>query len=36
MRHTAQIGHEIGALLTALSTDSLGDSSSDATLKPNA
>jgi DNA-binding transcriptional ArsR family regulator len=36
MRHTAQIGHEIGALLTALSTDSLDDSSSDGRLKPNA
>jgi predicted ArsR family transcriptional regulator len=36
MRHTAQIGHQIGALLTALSADSLGDSSSDTTLKSSA
>jgi len=36
MRHTAQIGHEVGALLTALGTDSLDNSSSDTRLKPNA
>ena len=36
MRHTAQVGHEIGVLLTALSSDSLNDGSSDTRLKPNA
>jgi DNA-binding MarR family transcriptional regulator len=36
MRHTAQIGHEVGVLLAALSTDALDDSNSDTRLNPNA
>lgn len=36
MRHTAQMGHEIGVLLTALSPDSLDESNSDTGLNPNA
>jgi predicted ArsR family transcriptional regulator len=36
MRHSAQSGHEIGVLLTALSTDSPDDSNSNARLNRNA
>jgi predicted ArsR family transcriptional regulator len=36
MRHTAQFGHEVGVLLTALSTDSLDDSNSQTRLDPSA
>jgi predicted ArsR family transcriptional regulator len=36
MRHTAQIGHEIGVLLAALSANTLDDSNSNTRLNPNA